>query len=223
MGGPLVYTLYGIDDWASSMVRLTLEAAEAPYQFHRMDKDDLRSPAHLARSPFGLIPAMDTPDGPMFETGAILMWLAERHPGLAPEGPARAAFLSWFVHVTNSLHPAVMDLIHPYRPAGEGNEPHVLVTARARIDRTLTAFEALATTGPDWLTGGQTNILTLYLGVMCRWLHLGPPGAPDHLDLDPYPGVKAALARVETHPAVLRVAAAEGAGPTYFTQPQYHA
>ena len=56
------------------------------------------------------------------ETAAILAYLDERHPGVLgprPESGARAAYLSWFFFVTNTIHPLTMLLVHPERAAGE--------------------------------------------------------------------------------------------------------
>ena len=58
-----------------------------------------RKPQFLERNPKGRIPVLETPDGPIFETGAILLWLADRH-GLmapAPQDTDRADFLKWLL------------------------------------------------------------------------------------------------------------------------------
>ena len=95
-----MYVLHYVPDWASICVHLALAEMGVPYRLNLIDADGggLTQPDHLRRQPFGLIPALDSPAGPIFETGAILLWLSERH-GLAPApgSPERAAFLSWFV------------------------------------------------------------------------------------------------------------------------------
>ena len=89
----MTYRLYGVRDFANLAVHLALEATGAPYEAIFLDPDDLKSPAHLARHPLGMVPMLETPDGPMIETAAILLWLADRHGGLAPapDSPQRAA------------------------------------------------------------------------------------------------------------------------------------
>jgi glutathione S-transferase len=112
-------TLFHCPDWASQIIRLALEEIGLAYAIRPMDWDagDFEAPDFRAANPLGLIPALDTPDGPIFETSAILLWLNARHGGLGPEAasPENAAFLSWLMFVSNTLHPTVMALIHPDR------------------------------------------------------------------------------------------------------------
>ena len=91
-----MYTLHASPDFASFVVHIVLEELGVPYKLHLLDFDagDLQLPAHLAVNPFGKIPALQTPDGPMFETAAILLWLSDRHNlGPMPHDPARGTFL----------------------------------------------------------------------------------------------------------------------------------
>ena len=128
-----MYTLYSVPDWASLCIHLALEEMGLPFERRVLDWDagDVNDPAFRAVSPFGLIPALQTPDGPMFETGAILLWLSERH-GLAPAPLSRdrAAFLKWFVFVNTSVHGTALNLLHPYRPAGDAARSHASSAAR---------------------------------------------------------------------------------------------
>lgn len=218
-----MYTLYAVNDWASLCIHLALEEMVQPFVRQVMDYDagDMHSPAYLAISPFGLIPGLQTPDGPMFETGAILLWLSERH-GLAPAPLSRdrAAFLKWFVFVNTSVHSTAMHLLHPYRPAGEGASRQVADIAHARMTDHLTAIEAMIVTDkPQWLSTDQPSVLTCYLGMLVRW-SVGFPAYPEHaINLDATPALKAVLAAAESRPAARKVAAAEGLGTTMFTRP----
>jgi glutathione S-transferase len=218
-----MYTLYSVPDWASLCVHLALEEMGQPFERRVLDWDagELRSPEFLARSPFGLVPALQTPDGPMFETGAILLWLSERH-GLAPApmSPGRAGFLKWFFFVNQSVHTTALYLLHPYRPAGEGASRQAADIAHARMTDHLAAIEAMiALENPVWLSTAQPSILTCYLGMLVRWC-VAFPAFPEHaINLDATPLLKAVLAAAEARPAAIKVAAAEGLGPTIFTNP----
>ena len=216
-------TLHAIPDWASVIIRFALEEMEAPYTLVKKDFDagDLASPAFRAISPLGLIPAMETPDGPIFETAAILLWLADRHGRLAP-GPQdrdRAAFLSWLFFTSNALHPSAMALIYPDRPAGEAAATAAIAIAHDQVLTRLGLVEAMIVAQqPRWLSDSEPGVLGYYIGTLVRWMAMLPP-AQYAVDLTRFPALRAVLAAHETRPAALRVALADGLGPTPFTQP----
>ena len=78
-----MYILHYFPDTASLIVRLVLEELGTPYEARLIDREGgaLSSPAYLAMQPLGLIPVLETPQGALFETAAMLLYLAERHPG----------------------------------------------------------------------------------------------------------------------------------------------
>ncbi len=220
----MTLTLYHCPDWASSIIRLALEEIDQPYSLRNMDWDagDFEAPDFRALTPLGLIPAMDTPDGPIFETAAILLWLNARYGGLAPAptDPARAAFLSWLMFVSNTVHPTVMALIHPDRPAGPGAATAVARTALERLAEQAAHLERLLTLqAPRWLTPAQPA-LGHYLGILLRWAICLPEDPALRFDLRPFPALHAALAAHEATPAARRVALADGLGPHPYTAPE---
>ena len=89
-----MYRLHAAPDFASTIPHLALTEIGCDFDVAWMDHDagDFARPAFRAISPTGLIPAMETPDGPMFETGAILLYLVERHPGTLGPGPGQPLF-----------------------------------------------------------------------------------------------------------------------------------
>ena len=133
----MTLVLYHCPDWASQIIRLVLEERDLPYEIRPMDWDagDFDAPGFRALNPFGLIPTLETPDGPIFETAAILLWLNARHGGLAPAptDPDHAAFLTWLMVVSNTVHPTVMALVHPDRLAGPEVVRGVHVVAGGRL------------------------------------------------------------------------------------------
>lgn len=220
----MVYRLYGVQDFANLAVHAALEESGAPYEavFLDMEAGDLKTPAHLARHPLGLVPALDTPDGMMFETGACLLYLTERHAGLGPRmaDPGRAGFLSWFVFVNNALHTEVMDLVHPYRIAGEANARPVALGAHARLRERLAVLETHAATRPAWMIPEAPGVLGLYLSMLLRWAKAFA-AAPDlAISVQDYPALHAIAAACEARPAIQRAAAANGLSERFFTDPE---
>lgn len=218
-------TLYHIPDWASSIIRLALEETGHPYRIKPMDWDagDFDSPQFRAITPLGLIPAMETPDGAMFETVAILLWLNDRSGGLGPRAheAGRARFLSWLAFVANSLHPTVMTLIHPDRVAGPEAATEAQRLALEQLNTQASHLETLiATHDPDWLSTRQTSALGYYLGILLRWTMYLPNDPGMRFSLRPFPRLMAVLAAHQATPAATRVAVADTLGPTPFTDPR---
>lgn len=220
----MTLTLWHIPDWASTIIRLALEEQGQPYELRLMDFDagDFDAPQFRALNPLGLIPTLETPDGPMFETAAILLWLNARHGGLAPAptDPARAAFLSWLMFVSNTLHPTVMALIHPYRPAGPQAAADVQAMALERLTVQAANLETQITSrSPRWLTPDQPA-LGHYIGILLRWAMFLPEDPAMRFSLAPFRALAATLAAHEATPAARRVALADALGDKPFTAPE---
>jgi glutathione S-transferase len=215
-----MYTLHGVHDWASLAIHLTLAELGQPFTFVPHEMEDLAAPAYRAIHPFGKIPALETPTGPVFETGAILLWLTGTHGQLAPAlaDADRGAFLSWFLHVSNTVHPGMMGLLHPYRPAGEGAAPLVGPIARAGLCDSYAALDRVAASGVWWLSGDRPSILSLYLAMLMRWTSAFAADPGLNIPVATFPALARMLGALERRPAVQAVAAAEGLGPHPFTQ-----
>lgn len=217
-----MYRLFGVQDFANLAVHVALEEAGVAYEavFLDADKGDLRSAEHLARQPMGLVPALETPEGPVFETGACLLYLGERH-GLAPSQGAteRGAFLSWFVFVNNGLHTAVMDLIHPYR-VSEAHARIVAEAARARLLERMAALEAMAATRPSWLSPDRPGVLGIYISMLLRWMRAFPFAADLAISAQDFPALVAIAQACEARPAAQRAGAANGLSGPFFSDPE---
>jgi glutathione S-transferase len=214
------YVLHYAPDNASLIIRLALEELGLPYETRLVDRrqNGQRTPAYLALNPNGLIPALETPDGAMFETAAILLWLADRHGGLAPhpDAPERADCLKWLFFMSNTLHAALRRLFYPATYVGP--EPAVQdalnAATRARIVEHLTVLDRRFATPRNGL------ILDLYLGPMLRWLGVYPQTSEKSwFALARYPALSHAVQEFETRASVAAAAHAEGLGPKPFTQP----
>lgn len=220
----MALTLYHCPDWCSSVIRLALEELELPHDVKPMDFEagDFDAPAFRTLNPFGLIPTLETREGPIFETAAILIWLVDRHGRLGPrmDEPGRAAFLSWLLFVSNTLHRTVLALIHPERAAGDAAAGAVQRVALEKLQAQAGVIETfLLAQAPPWLSTKTPGALGHYLGILLRWAMYLPEDRAMRFDLRPFPTLRAVLAAHETSPAALRVAAADSLGPTPFTNP----
>jgi glutathione S-transferase len=91
--------------------RWALEEAGLPYEEHFVSQNDQRSESYRALQPWGQVPALQIDGLALFETGAIVMYIAERSPVLMPKDPhARAEVTAWMFGALNSLEPPIMML-----------------------------------------------------------------------------------------------------------------
>ena len=214
---PMRYVLHYAPDNASLIIRLALDVLDQPYDTRLVDRSSnaQSSPAYLALNPNGLIPTLETGDGVMFETAAILLYLHEQHGALMPDsGAARAAALKWLVWLGNTLHPSQRMLFYPHLYT-DGDIEDLRAPTRARITRLLTLLETATDT--DWLEG-PPSAMSCYLAPLLRWCAIY--GGPSWFDLADHPRLMDFAQRMEQTEATLRAIVAEGLGPHPFTAPK---
>lgn len=221
-----MYTLHYSPDTAALAPHLVLAELGVPFELRLIDRahGGLDSPAYRRLQPLGQIPAMETPDGPMFESGAILLWLSERHPGLAPapQSPERAAFLKWFVFANNSVHTTLMQVFYPERVAGAECAPEVLAVAVPKLRHDLTLIDRMvAAEAPRWLSPDRPGVMGYYLGQLIRWLSCFDADHPCRFSAAEFPALLPILTMLENRPAALEVARIHALGPTIFTNPAF--
>ena len=91
-------------------VRWALEEVGQPYDVRLVSFSEMKEPAHLALHPFGQIPTYEEGDLGLFETGAIVFHIAERHAGLLPDDAnARARAITWMFAALNTVEPPLVD------------------------------------------------------------------------------------------------------------------
>lgn len=91
-------------------VRWALAEVGAPYEVRSVTFGQLKEPAHRAIQPFGQIPTYEDGEVALFETGAIVLAIAERHAGLLPADPAaRWRAISWMFAAVGTLEPAIVE------------------------------------------------------------------------------------------------------------------
>ncbi len=215
-----MYLLHYAPDNASLIIRLVLEEAGLPYQTALVDRKARRDDSDEYRNvaPTGLIPALETPQGVLFETAAILLWLCDRH-GLGPveAAPARISLLKWLFFLSNTLHADLRQLFYPqyYVPADAKDVHHSLVSAR--LQRHFALVDQAAAEMPGHFTPG--GILAPYAACLMRWSVLYPEGQLPWFVLKDYSTLAQMAERLEARPATQHLIRAEGLGPTPFTAP----
>jgi len=217
--------LHFAPDNASLIIRIALEELGLAYETRLVDRaaSAQKGAAYRALNPRGQIPVLETPEGPMFETAAILLWLSETAGALAPPpgAPDRGAFLSWMFALSNGVHRDLRGLFYGRRYVGDA--PETLATHRAmtveRLDEALDRLEALAQAGHGWFCADTPSALDIYLAVMMRWMAIYPEGETGWFHPAARPALRSLAARLEARPALQRAAGAEGLGPAPLTAP----
>lgn len=219
--------LHYAPDNASGIVRLALEELGLPYETVLVDRttDAQTSAAFRAINPAAKIPALETPDGPIFETAAILLWLSDRHGALAPaiNTAERAMFLKWLFYMSNTLHANLRMTFYPDKYVGpDPSTQHALRQgARTNMVQSLSLLDDCATQGHAWFNApDQVSMLDLYLCPMLRWMGLYPARDTAWFSFADWPALYALAARIECRPSVAALCAAEGLAPSPFTQPK---
>jgi glutathione S-transferase len=186
-------------------VRWALEEAGQPYDVQLQSFEALKQPAHLARNPFGQIPTYEEGDLVLFESGAILVQVAQRHPGtLLPEAAdARARAIMWMFAALSTVEPPELEFTMPMiverdKPWFEARQPMLEARVRTRLAQ-LSARLGDA----EWLDGAFSAGDLLMISVLLR---LGSTGV-----VNDYPNLAAYVARGEARPAYQRAFAAQRA------------
>jgi glutathione S-transferase len=213
-----MYVLHYAPDNASLIVRLLCEEAGLAYRCELVDRAARAqdSPGYRRLNPAGLIPTLETPDGPIAETGAILLWLADRH-GLGPDAAGRGAFLQWLFFLSNTAHADLRRLFYPAQYAPPGSEAAHHVLAAARMDRHFALIDSAATRHPALFAPGTP--LACYAAALLRWSALYPSGNTGWFALHRYPALAGLMQAIDARVATRRVALAEGLGDSPFCAP----
>lgn len=217
------YRLHYAPDNASAIVRLALEELGQPYTPVLVDRraEAQRSAAYLKLNPAGRIPVLETPEGPISETGAILLWLADRHGdgrmAPAPDAPTRGAFLAALFFLANTLHPDLIMCFYTHRYGPEAAKTAIRSAAQARVAGHIRLLEGMM---PERLGGPEPSALDFYAAFLLRWARLYPAGAAMEVGLRQTPRLWDMLTRLERRESLTRVAMAEGLGARPFTAPE---
>lgn len=185
-------------------VRWALEEAGLPYEVRLVSFQAMKEPAHVSVHPFGQIPTYEEGRLALFETGAIILHIAERHGGLLPpDADARARAITWMFAALNTVEPPILDLtiarfVENDMPWSQERLPLVKDRIRERL-RQLAAYLGDA----EWLDGAFSAADLMMVSVLLRVRRSGI--------LDEFPNLAAYVARGEVRPAYQRAFAAQWA------------
>jgi glutathione S-transferase len=178
-------------------VRWALEEVDQPYDVRLLSFSAMKEPAHLALHPFGQIPTYEEDGFALFESGAIVFHIAERHAGLLPEDAnARARAIAWMFAALSTVEPPIVDrdvVTYAERDKSWREERMRMVEDRIRVRLS----ELSARLGnADWLNGAFSAADLLMVHVLQRLKGSGI--------LDEFPNLSAYVARAEARPAYKR-------------------
>lgn len=178
-------------------VRWALEEVSQAYDVRLVSFAEMKQPAHLALQPFGQIPTYQEGDLALFESCAIILHIAERHPGLLPEdATAWARAIAWMFAAKSTVEPVIVEaevakLIEGDRSWSAERLP--LIEKRIR-DRLGQLSKRLG--DADWLDGEFSAGDLLMINVLRR-----PAGTKI---VEEFPNLLAYVARGEARPAFKR-------------------
>jgi glutathione S-transferase len=204
----MTYVLHYAPDNASLIIRLALEELGLPYRTQLVARAARAqdSASYRALNPAGRIPVLETDEGPLFETAAILVWLGGRHPGFLP-----VAQLPWVMMLSNDVQTPLRFAFYPERFA-PGAEAALKEAMRGQILRSLGLLEQAR-------VFGEVGALECYLGPLLRWCALYPVDGSGWFDLSAFPRLRAIAEMMEERASVRAAIAAEGLGARPFTGP----
>ena len=183
-------------------VRWALEEVGQPYEVRLVSFTEMKEPAHRKLHPFGQIPTYEEGDLVLFESGAIVLHLAQRHAGLLPEeANSRARAITWMFAAVNTVEPPILDLQTTKFLEGDKTwYEQRLPLVKDRIRGRLGDLSRRLGDG-GWLDGAFSAGDLMMVAVLLRLRLSGL--------LDEYPNLTAYVARGEARPAYQRAFAAQ--------------
>jgi glutathione S-transferase len=183
-------------------VRWALEEVGQPYDVRFVTFKSMKEPAHRKLHPFGQIPTYEEGDLTLFESGAIILHMAQRHAGLLPEEPnARARAIAWMFAALNTVEPPIVE--RSMALIVEREKPWHAERLRMLDDRVYARLNELANRLGDaeWLDGAFSAGDLMMVTVLRRFSVSG--------DMTKLPSLSAYIARGEARPAYQRAFAAQ--------------
>jgi glutathione S-transferase len=205
-----MYTLYYSPGTASMVVHLALLEIGCPHRLVKLDFEAAaqRAPEYLRLNPQGRVPTLVIDGQPHFESAALLMLLAERHPeaNLAPPvgHPLRADWYQWIVFLANSLSPTYRYWFYPPDLGTPEHTPEIREALRARVESAWDTVDAhLAAHGP-YMLGAQFYGVDLLATMLMRWSRNMPKPATE------WPALRRLADLVRARPSWRRLYEVEG-------------
>ena len=183
-------------------VRWALEEVGQPHEVRLVSFEALKQPAHVALHPFGQIPTWQDGDLTLFESGAIVLHIAELHTGLLPDQPdARTRAIAWMFAALTTVEPPIVEwsmarIVESADPWFDQRQPMLV----GRVRNRLAALSARLGDA-DWLDGAFSAGDLLMITVLMRL------GATDLVE--EHANLAAYMARAKARPAFQRAFAAQ--------------
>jgi glutathione S-transferase len=166
--------LYYLPFTRSGRVRFFLEELGVPYELVRLDaaKREHKSEAYLAIHPLGAVPGLTDGDVVLFESAAIIMYLADKFidKGLAPPlgSPERAEYYKWIIFAMATMEPP-LQIIHDQNRLPEAErDQRTFDAARARFQETAAVAER-ALGDREFILGAQFSAADVVLASVAGW------------------------------------------------------
>jgi len=178
-------------------VRWALEEVGQPYDVRLVSFKQLKEPAHLKLHPFGQIPTYEEGDLELFESGAIILRIAERHRGLLPdESSARSRAIAWMFAAVNTVEPPIVE--RSMAMILERDKSWYAERLPMLDERVLVRLRQLSARLGDaeWLDGSFSAGDLMMVTVLRRASSSG--------HLEKFPNIAAYIARAEMRPAYQR-------------------
>ena len=202
--------LYSMPTSNGVKIPIMLEEIGLPYEVHKVDftRDDQHSPAFLSLNPNNKIPAIIDPAGPggqplpLFESGAILIYLADKTGKLLPQDPgARAQVIQWVMFQIGSVGPMFGQLGFFHKFAGKDIEDKRPRARYADESRRLLGVINGQLAQHAWITGDEFTIADI---AILPWINglLNFYEAGDLVGIEDFPHVSAALTKFLARPSV---------------------
>jgi len=202
--------LYYAPGAASLAVHWMLIEIGAPFETVALDLEnkDQKSAGYLKINPAGMVPTLLVGGEPFAETAAILLWLAEQHPGagfhVAAGDPLRRRYLQQMFYLANTMQPAFRLWFYPEEAAGAENADVAKDCARAKIEAAWTAIDAQLSDRRAFLLGDKMTAPDFLATMLTRWSRNMPKPAIR------WPHVGAYVARMKAREGLKEVHHREG-------------
>ena len=194
-------TLYGVMSPNVVKVAIMLEELALPYELRyvALFKGEQFTPQFLALNPLGKVPVIVDPalDRPLSESGAILIWLAERHGAFLPQQSAdRYEVLQWLMVQMSAIGPMLGQFTH-FRLLPQGSEPYALGRYGALAQKLYRAIDQRLSTR-QWLAGSEYSIADIATFPWAEYLER------HGMDVKDFPAMQRWRELIASRPAVLR-------------------
>lgn len=205
-----MYKLFYAPGSAAMAPHAALEETGAPHELVLVDtgSNAHKKPEYLKLNPNGRVPTLVDGEHVIYESAAIMMHLADKHPnaGLAPAPgtPERGLYYQWLVYMTNTVQEAYIEYFHAdYYAKTESAQAEVKATSEARLQPMFAILDKALEQGP-YLLCDKFSGADIFLMMMARWSrNMAKPATT-------YPNIRRCVDLVLARPAVQRMMKAEG-------------